>query len=106
MSAGNRNVSILALLDVTAAFDTVDHKIPLDRLENWFGPEGTALNWFNTYSASLAKDISLASATMSLEHTFSFVLYYSACICKIIGNHGEDYHCYADDTVLFVCSAR
>lgn len=81
MSAGNRNVSILALLDVTAAFDTVDHKIPLDRLENWFGPEGTALNWFNTYSTSLAKDISLASATMSLEHTFSFVLYYSACIC-------------------------
>lgn len=80
MSAGNSSVSILALLDVTVAFDTVDHKIPLNRLENWFGPKGTDLNWFNTYSISLAKDISLASATMSLERTF-FVLYYSACIC-------------------------
>ena len=34
---------------VSAAFDTVDHKILIDWLQNWVGISGTALKWFCSY---------------------------------------------------------
>ena len=36
-------------MDLSAAFDTVDHQILLDVLENRFGITGTALSWGRTY---------------------------------------------------------
>ena len=42
----NQNVSAVMPLDLLAAFDTVDHEILSNILENNFGLEGTVLNWF------------------------------------------------------------
>ena len=44
-AADTQKVTLLGLLDMSAAFDTVDHKILLERFEVSFGVKGLALAW-------------------------------------------------------------
>ncbi len=42
-------ISVLVLLDLSDAFDTIDINNLLNRLENIFGISGSALTWFKLY---------------------------------------------------------
>ena len=48
-AADNKEVTVLIGLDLSAAFDTVDHEILLERLQTEFGVEGTPLTWLRSY---------------------------------------------------------
>ena len=49
LAADEGDVSALCLLDLTAAFDTVDHDLLMLRLERQLGLRGVILQWFSLY---------------------------------------------------------
>ena len=49
MAVDRGQMSILCLLDLSAAFDTVDHYLLLQRLERQFGLCGRVLQWIRSY---------------------------------------------------------
>ena len=46
-SLNKDNISVLALLDFSSAFDTIDHPILIHRLHTDFGFTDTVLQWFH-----------------------------------------------------------
>ena len=66
------NVAVLLLLDLSAAFDTVDHKILIDRLEKWAGLSDSVLAWFQSYLTGRQIFVSLG-AYVSETHVLNVV---------------------------------
>ena len=63
MDAGR--ITALTLLDLSAAFDTINHTIILSRLNDWFGITGKALNWFKSYLTGRCQRIILGDCLSS-----------------------------------------
>ena len=49
LAVNRGDFAALVLLDLSAAFDTVDHDMLLRRLQMSFGIDGVALDWFQCY---------------------------------------------------------
>ncbi len=107
-----QRVVILVLLDLSAAFDTIDHQVLLRRLSCTLGVTGTALRWFQSYLGDRTQSVtvhSACSAPRRLQYgvpqgsVLGPMLFsvYTAPLGKIIGAHGLHYHFYADDTQLY-----
>ena len=104
--------SLLSLLDLSSAFDTIDHDLLLKRLKTTYGISGTTLKWFESYLRDRRQIIAIEnfrSSEFRLEcgvpqgsvlGPVLFVLYVGP-LSGVIRSFGLSYHQYADDTQLF-----
>ena len=104
---------LLALIDLSAAFDTVDHSILLNFLQNTIGIHGNAWNWFSTYLIGRTQQIVIDDVKSDPTQLLYGVpqgsvmgpikyCVYTLPIGAIIRSHGLDYSVYADDTQVYL----
>ena len=109
----NQGVAILVMLDLSAAFDTVDHKVLLQRMKDIIGVNGLVLKWFESYLSERTQRIQINDKLSKLICLIFGVpqgsvlgpllfLIYMLPLHHLILSHGLKMHGYADDTQLYL----
>ena len=113
LAINKQKVSALVLLDLSAAFDTIDHKILLSRLSSFYGLSNTALNLIASYLLDRTQSVSIQSHSTPPSNILTgipqgsvlgpllFSLYTSP-ISQIFTKASISYHLYADDTQIYI----
>ena len=113
LAMNSRRVTLLVLLDLSAAFDTVNHEVLLKRLHTDVGIRGKFLDWVKSYLNERSQRIAV-QGTMSRQFDLDcgvpqgsclgpllFVVFASS-LFKIVEKHLPTTHCFADDTQLYL----
>ena len=113
ISMDKGEVTALTLLDLSAAFDTIDHATLTDRLSDWYGISGQAQIWFSSYLQNRLQSVKIKD-TFSDKVTLSYgvpqgsvlepVLFtlYTTPLSAIISSFDINHHLYADDTQIYM----
>jgi len=102
--------SVITLLDLSAAFDTVNHQILLRTLQE-LGVSGSALSLLTsylkdrTYRVTDPCQLTTGVPQGSVLGPLLFSLYTNS-LGSVISPHGFSYHCYADDTQFILSFSR
>ena len=109
----NKDCVVLILLDLSAAFDTIDHDLIIKKLTNYFGINGNVVKWIQSYLKNRTFSVSVVNSESiilkllygvpqgSLLGPLLFILYIKE-LDKIAAEYGLQIHVYADDTQLYI----
>ena len=111
LSLDKGNISVLALLDVSSAFDTIGHPILVHRLNIDFGFTDAVLQWFSSYLTDRTHYVSLCNHCSAFTPVHSAVpqgsvfgpmlfTMYIKPLSAIIDSHSIIHHSFADDLQL------
>ena len=106
-------VTALTLLDLPAAFDTLDHSSITNLLSTWYGIDGIDLDWFVSYLSDRKQKVKLMDclsrpAEVACEVPQGSVLgplLFSLCttpLSYVIQRHNVKHHLYADDAQIYL----
>ena len=106
-------VTILVMLDLSAAFDTIDHNTLLNRLECDFGFTGKVLAWCRSYLSGRYQTVCIDGELSDPVHmTYSvpqgsvlgpkFYILFTKPVGEICRKHGLQCHFYADDSQIYI----
>ena len=109
LQCDSHNVSIMALLDLSAAFDTIDHNILIERLEKTYGLGGSVLQWFKSYLDNRSQFVNIDSIKSSISKiecgvpqgsVLGPILFslYTQPLSEVISKNDCKFHKFADDT--------
>ena len=111
LSLNKGNISVLALLDFSSAFDTIVHPIPIHRLHTDFGFTDAVHQWFSFCLTDRTHYVSLSNHCSAFTHVLSdvpqgsvlgpilFTMYIKP-LSAIIDSHSFIHHSFADDLQL------
>ena len=111
LSLSKGNISVIALLDFSSAFDTIDHPILVHRLHADFGFTDAVLQWFSSYLTDRTHYVSLSNHCSAYAPVHSGVhrgsvlspmrfSMYIKPFSAIIDSHSIIHHSFADDIQL------
>ena len=105
--------TVFVSLDLSAAFDTINHNVLLNRLQYLYGITGTAFKWFQSYIEPRNNQVCVGDSLSQRWPVVSGVpqgsalsarlfTMYTYPLALIFNKHKVEYHSYAIDTQVYL----